>query len=158
NAVQGSRTIRGIALFPGIAMRWRMVPLLMLFAGLAHFNRVSISVAGAEQIIRPGFIDATQMGFVYSAFLLLYTIFLVPGGWLVDRLGPYAAWMIVGFGSAVGAALTGMIGLAFPSAIALLAGLLVVRAVMGCCNAPLHPSGARLAANWVPPHGVALAN
>jgi MFS family permease len=29
---------------------------------------------------------------------------------------------------------------------------------MGMVNAPLHPCGARLAANWVPPGGVALAN
>jgi hypothetical protein len=60
--------------------RWRIVPLLMVFVALAHFNRVSIAVAGAEQIIRPGFITETEMGVVYSSFLLLYTIFMIPGG------------------------------------------------------------------------------
>ena len=30
-------------------MRWRILPLLMLFVGLAHFNRISISVVGAER-------------------------------------------------------------------------------------------------------------
>src|SRR5262249_40402119 len=76
-------------------MRWRIVPLVLVFVAFAHFNRVSISVAGAEQIIRPGFVSETEMGFVYSAFLLTYTLFMIPGGWFIDRFGPRAAWMIV---------------------------------------------------------------
>jgi len=93
-------------------MRWRMLSLMTLFVALAHFNRVSITVAGAEHIIRPGFISATQMGLVYSAFLLLYTLCMIPGGWFIDRHGPRAGWVIVGFGSATGALLTGLTGLA----------------------------------------------
>jgi MFS family permease len=139
-------------------MRWRIVPLLMLFVALAHFTRLSISVAGAEQLIRPGLLDERQMGLVYTAFLLSYTAFMVPGGWLTDRFGPRAAWMAVGFGSAAGVALTGLTGLAFTGPGALLAGLIGIQAALGACNAPLHPSGARIVANWVPPHGVSLAN
>jgi MFS family permease len=139
-------------------MRWRIVPLLMLFAALAHFNRISMSVAGAEKIIAPDFIGKEQMGLVYSAFLLLYTIFMIPGGWFIDRCGPRAAWMVVGFGSAAGAALTGAAGLVYSEPAALLVGLLVVRSLMGMCNSPLHPCGARLVANWIPPAGASLAN
>jgi ACS family D-galactonate transporter-like MFS transporter len=139
-------------------MRWRLVPLLMGFAALAHFNRISISVAGAEQIIRPGFLGKEEMGVVYSAFLLSYTLFMIPGGWFIDRFGPRAAWMVVGFGSAAGAALTGTAGLVFSAPLALLGGLLVVRSLTGACNSPLHPSAARLVANWVPPEGATLAN
>jgi MFS family permease len=139
-------------------MRWRIVPLLMVFVGLAHFNRVSISVAGAEQIIRPDFIADWQMGLVYSAFLLWYTVFMIPGGRFIDRFGPRAAWMVVGFASAAGAALTGAAGLVFAAPAALLLALLAVRSLMGLGNAPLHPSAARLVANWVPAHGTVLAN
>jgi MFS transporter, ACS family, D-galactonate transporter len=138
--------------------RWRIVPLLMVFVALAHFNRVSIAVAGAEQIIRPGFISETEMGFVYSSFLLLYTIFMIPGGFLIDCFGPRAAWMVLAFGATAGVALTGLVGLTFTQAVPLLVGLVVVRSLLGVCNAPLHPSGARLVANWIPPGGVALAN
>ncbi len=139
-------------------MSWKIVPLLMLVITLAHFNRLSISVAGAEQIIQPGFISETEMGLVYSSFLLLYTLFMVPGGWFADRFGPRAAWMVLGFGSAVGVALTGLAGLAFTQAGPLLVSLVLVRALLGITNAPLHPTGARLIANWVPPRGQALAN
>ena len=83
-------------------MSWRIVPLMMLFVALAHFNRVSIAVAGAEKIIGPDSISEKQMGAVYSAFLVLYTLFMIPGGWFIDRFGPRAAWMVLGFGAAVG--------------------------------------------------------
>ena len=122
-------------------MSWRIVPLLMLFVALAHFNRISISVAGNEQIIKSGMISETKMGLVYSSFLVLYTIFMIPGGLLIDRFGPRAAWMLLGFGAAVGVALTGAVGLVFTQALPLLVGLLVVRSLLGISNAPLHPAG-----------------
>jgi MFS family permease len=143
---------------PRFAMRWRIVPFLMVFAALAHFNRLSISVAGADKIIREDFISETQMGFVYTAWLLLYTLFMTPGGWFIDRFGPRLAWMVVGFGSAAGAALTGLAGMAFSRPLELLFGLLVVRSLMGVFNAPLHPSAARLVGNWIGPAGASLAN
>jgi len=66
--------------------------------------------------------------------------------------------MVLGFGAVAGVALTGLVGLTFTHALPLLVGLAVVRSLLGVCNAPLHPSGARLVANWVPSGGVALAN
>jgi MFS family permease len=139
-------------------MRWRIVPLMMVFVALAHFNRVSMSVAGTEKIIPSGTLSKPKMGLVYSAFLLSYTILMIPGGWFIDRFGPRAGWLIVGFGSAAGALLTGLAGQEFAAPAALLTALLVVRTLMGCANSPLHPTGARLVANWIPPSGAALAN
>ncbi len=66
---------------------WRVVVLLMLVVGLGHFNRIAISVAGAERIIPENGIDGLQMGQVYSAFLLFYMLAMVPAGWLIDRWG-----------------------------------------------------------------------
>jgi MFS family permease len=139
-------------------MHWRIVPLFMAFVALAHFNRLSITVAGAEKIIPSHTLNEEKMGLVYSAFLLSYTVLMIPGGWFIDRFGPRAGWIIVGLGSAAGALLTGWAGQAFAAPAALLTALLAVRALMGCCNSPLHPTGARLVANWVPPSGAALTN
>ena len=139
-------------------MRYRIVPLMLVFVALAHFNRMSIAVAGAEKIIPSGILSDKQMGLVYAAFLLSYTVLMLPGGWFIDRFGPRAAWLVVGVGSALGALATGMVGQAFTVPAALLTSLLVVRALTGCTNAPLHPTGARLVANWVPPSGAALTN
>ena len=57
---------------PPTTVRWRIVALLTGFTFLAHFNRVSISVAGNAHFIGPGKLSEEQMGLVYSAFLLAY--------------------------------------------------------------------------------------
>ncbi|HCD01324.1 MAG TPA: MFS transporter, partial [Planctomycetaceae bacterium] len=60
--------------------RWRVVALLMGYAALGHFNRVGISVAGDEVFIPTLGITETRMGWVYTAFLIVYTIGMLPGG------------------------------------------------------------------------------
>jgi MFS transporter, ACS family, D-galactonate transporter len=131
---------------------WRVVILLMFVVGLAHFNRVGMSVAGAERII-PGYhVTPAQMGLVYSAFLLFYTLAMLPGGWLIDRYGARTALVLYGFGSAVFVALTGCVGMAFHDAWGVWLGLLVVRSLMGITNAPLHPAAAAMIYQHVP-HG-----
>src|SRR5262249_43003632 len=89
---------------------------------------------------------------------VLYTLFMTPGGWFTDRFGPRVAWLVVGFGSAVFVVLTGLMGMLWTTPIMLLGSLLVVRALMGIVNAPLHPTGARLVGNWFPPSGASTAN
>jgi MFS family permease len=125
---------------------------------LGHFNRISMSVAGTERILKdnPGY--ETEMGFVYSAFLLTYTICMTPGGWFSDRFGIRIGLMVVGFCSAIFSALTGATGFAFTSLPVLLPALIGVRALMGVFNAPLHPAGARAVALWMPPAARTGAN
>ena len=67
--------------------RWRNILLLMVYAGMGHFNRVGISVAGDELFIPEKGISEVQMGWVYTTFLIVYTIGMLPGGWLIDRFG-----------------------------------------------------------------------
>jgi sugar phosphate permease len=91
-------------------VRWRIVALLMAYAGLCHFNRVSISVAGTEAIMPQYGIGETTMGVVYSAYLFAYTLCMMPAGWLIDRMGPRTELVLVGFGSAVIVPVTGLAG------------------------------------------------
>src|SRR5262245_57420574 len=107
-------------------VRWRMLAMLMAFSALCHFNRVSISVAGTEAIMPQYQIDETRMGLVYSAFLFVYTLCMMPGGWLIDRFGPRTAFLFLGFGSAILVPLTGLAGL-FTASSAVLIALLVIR-------------------------------
>lgn len=136
----------------------RLLALLMLQAALCHFGRVGMSVAGSERIMAEYALSETAMGAVYSAFLLAYTLCMVPGGWFIDRRGPHAALVVVGLGSAACAALTGAVGsLALPAALALPA-LVVVRAAAGVVSAPLHPAAARGVALWTAPPARPVAN
>src|SRR5947209_5818989 len=113
-------------------VRWRMVALLLAYSFMSWFNRVSMAVAYDEKIHDQFPISEQEIGWVYSAFLLAYMAFMTPGGWLADRLGPYSALVIMGVGSALFGALTGLVGLSgITTAVQLLVLLLVVRTVMG---------------------------
>src|SRR6266446_596065 len=91
-------------------IRWLIVLLLVSLAFLAHVNRLSISVAGKAHFIGPDRLSETEMGTVYSAFLLVYTMCMLPGGWLIDRIGPRWAMTFMGLGFGLGAVMTGMLG------------------------------------------------
>src|SRR5258708_36804420 len=93
-------------------VRWHILALLMALCFLSHFNRVSMSVAGNDRIMEQYSISPTKMGTVYSAFLLIYSIAMIPGGFFIDRYGPRRALITMGFGTALFAARTDGIGFA----------------------------------------------
>ena len=131
------------------------VLLLMLVVATGQFNRISISVAGAERIIPHEGIAPKEMGMVYSAFLVMYTLAMLPGGWFIDRFGPRACLLLLGFSSTIFVALTGAVGLAGHGTDTLLLGLILVRGLLGLTNAPLHPASARMVFDRVPgPRGL----
>lgn len=138
------------------SIRWRILLLLMAYAGLVHFNRISISAAGSEHIMRENGISETQMGFVYSAYLFVYTLCMIPGGWFIDRFGPKRALLVLGFGSALLVPLTGATSL-LPAG-ALLGALCLIRGGLGVVSAPMHPGAARAVSFWMPPPSRGLAN
>ena len=134
------------------AVHWRILALVAVYVAMCHFNRISMSVAGNERILKDhaSDISTTTMGWVYTSYLIVYTICMTPGGWLIDRRGPRAALVLMGFGSAGFVALTGLVGMAFTTAGLLVAALLLVRGLLGFVTAPVHPSGARLVGHWAP--------
>ena len=132
--------------------------MLMALCFISHFNRASMASAGDERLMKQFAIAPQAMGWVYSAFLIIYTICMVPGGLFIDRFGPRAALMLMGFGSAFFCAVTGAVGWGFVAAGQIWLTLLLVRSLMGLFTAPLHPGCARAASNWFPPAQRALAN
>jgi MFS family permease len=139
-------------------VRWLIVILLMGLAFLAHFNRVSISVAGKQHFIGPDKLSEEQMGLVYSAFLLVYTLGMLPGGWLLDRVGPRSAVAAMGVGLGFCAALTGALGWSGLAIPALLIPLLLIRGIAGASSVPLHPGAARAVSLWTPLRERSTAN
>jgi ACS family glucarate transporter-like MFS transporter len=128
-------------------------------ATAAYLCRVNVSVAGAL-LMEELHLSQAQMGRVFSAFLLGYALFMVPGGALADRWGTRrvlerASWwwvaatllqMLVGHGP-----LAGSVG-------AMLAWLLALRFVLGVGQAPTFPAAAQGVARWVAPESRARAN
>lgn len=130
----------------------------MALCFISHLNRASMSVAGTGRIIDEAGLTPTRMGWVYTAFLLTYSLCMIPGGMFIDRKGPRIALMWVGFGSAVFGVLTGLAGWLGLTGVYLLPVLIGIRGLMGMVSAPLHPAGARVVGNWFPPAQQSYAN
>lgn len=131
-------------------IRWLIVLMLMGFTFLGHFNRVSISVAGSERFTGSQGMSTEQMGLVYSAFLLVYTIGMLPGGWVIDYLGPRRALSGMGLGMGLCVVLTGLLGWFGLSIASLWLPLIVIRGLAGALSVPLHPGAARSVSLWLP--------
>ena len=130
--------------------RGSVVGLLMAICFIHHFNRAAMSVAGTDRIIDQYRITPTQMGGVYTAFLVVYSLCMIPGGVFIDRFGAHRALLVVGIGSALFGALTGAAGWLFTTSASILIGLAIIRGLMGMVSAPMHPAAARSIAGWIP--------
>jgi MFS family permease len=138
--------------------RWGVVLVLAGYAALCHFNRVAIAVAGAEVFIPTIHISEEQMGKVYSAFLGIYTIGMIPGGWLIDRIGAARALSLLGLSMGAMVALTGSLAPLAANANSLWIGLILIRSVAGISNVPLHPGAAHVVSDILPHRSRASAN
>ena len=63
----------------------RLLTLLVVVASAGYVARIAISVV-APQIMSDFGLTQTQMGTIFSAFLLGYTAMQIPSGWLADRV------------------------------------------------------------------------
>ncbi len=123
---------------------------MVALSAMSYINRTVISVA-APTLIKHFHLSETQMGSIFSAFILSYAIVMAPGGWLADRFGPRWILALVGGGSAIFTALTAVVGAAsLASYVSVFWCFLLVRLALGACSAPLYPACARMNANWVP--------
>jgi sugar phosphate permease len=130
--------------------KFNIVTLMVLFSIMSYFDRTIMAVAGPG-IIRDFGLTETQLGAVYSAFLLGYALMMIPGGHLTDRLGPWRTLIGMGFGAALFTGLTALgarPGLG--SLIGIVSSLVLVRFMVGVCTAPLYPACGRMNANWFP--------
>lgn len=136
----------------------KIVLLLMMVVACGHFNRVGISVIGTESLIGHFGINPERMGLVYSAFLICYTVAMLPCGWLIDRFGSRAALMFLAYGSVIAVGLTASTVFATNNSSMFLIALVSVRSLLGFINAPLHPAAAQTVFERVDSNSRVLAN
>src|SRR6476469_5955799 len=124
--------------------------LLFAFSAVSYFDRTIMSIAGPA-LIQEFRVSATEMGSVYSAFILGYALLMIPGGWLTDQFGPRQTLLMMGASSAVLTAMTiigGSPGLG--DFIGIVPAMFLIRLILGIVTAPLYPACARATANWIP--------
>jgi len=120
----------------------RQLILLGTLAGLGHLNRVAISVAGNEWLIPEVGFTEIQMGWVYTAFYLTYTLFMLPCGTSIDRWGPARALSAFGLLSGLSVLGMGLAGWGRTLPATLLGWLIGLRLLAGVVGTPLHPAAA----------------
>lgn len=136
---------------PNASARWITVLLMTLFSLMNYFDRNIMSIAGPG-IMKEYGLAPTQIGTVYSAFLLAYAGFMIPGGYLADRIGPRRAIALVGFGTALFTAVTAWSATpGLGSLLGVLPAMLVVRFLMGLFSSPLYPACGRMNATLIAP-------
>lgn len=119
---------------------WILVFLFFL-SSINYVDRVALSVA-AKPIATEFGLSPVEMGYLFSSFLWLYVVCLIPMGMIVDRVGTRA----------VNAA-----GIALWSLATVLTGvstgygtLLASRLVMGVGESTSYPAGNRVIREWMP--------
>lgn len=130
----------------GLPMRYMLVTWLMVMGGIAYMDRTNIAIAGIE-MGREYHIDNTHLGWVFSAFLIGYATFQVPGGMLARRFG---ARKVLTFGVLWWGIFTAMTAAAPAGAPAALLMLILIRVALGAGEAVMFPAANQFEERWIP--------
>ncbi|HEX4170714.1 MAG TPA: MFS transporter [Bryobacteraceae bacterium] len=135
-----------------------ILPALWGFAFLSYLLRTNIAVA-QQFMARELSLDTIQVGYIFTAFLVGYTIFQVPAGILGDRFGPRVVLLITGLGWATTTLFTGVTpGLLIRNSAAALVALLVIRFLHGIEESATYPVAMTAVSAWFPASQYALLN
>jgi MFS family permease len=102
------------------------------------------NIATAALAIRSDLgLNNSQLGFVFSAFAMTYSLAMIPGSWIGDKVGAHKMLAICGVLWAIGTLLTGFAGG--------LVSLIAARFLVGLGESPIVPTSARALAAWTRP-------
>ena len=126
---------------PRTSVRLRIFGLMWILVLLNFIDRSALSIS-LPFISKEYDITPAIQGWLLSSFFWTYLLFQLPGGWLLDRIGPRRvvsyAGAVWGLFQILGGLITG-------------GGLLVVsRLGLGAAEAPVSPSAAKLNSSWLP--------
>ncbi len=121
----------------------------MVAASAGYICRVAITVV-APGIMHEFGLTQAQMGTVFSAFLLGYTIFQIPSGGLADRVSARRIFLVLCFGFALLTVLTAAVGWSGLGVGLIIPQLWLIRAIFGVIAAPTYPTSGRTIAVTIP--------
>jgi ACS family glucarate transporter-like MFS transporter len=130
----------------GLPIRYLLVLWLLVLSAVAFLDRTNISIAGV-QISREFNIDNAHLGWVFSAFLIGYGVFQIPGGVLARRFGSRRLLAISVMWWGLFIAFTAM---APPLAHGGLLLLIAIRFLLGAGEAVMFPAANQFVERWFP--------
>jgi ACS family glucarate transporter-like MFS transporter len=142
---------------PSTSTSKRLVLLLAAVASVGYICRVAVTVVAPNMMTDFG-LSQTQMGTVFSAFLVGYTLFQVPSGALADRVSARRIFLVLCAGWGLLTALTAFVGWRGFGLASVIPQLWLIRAMFGVVAAPTYPTSGRMIAIAMPPRVQARAN
>lgn len=131
-----------------LPMRYLLVFWLLVLSTIAFLDRTNISIAGV-QIARDFKIDNSRLGWVFSAFLVGYAGFQIPGGVILRRFGPRRVLSLCVILWGIFTVLTAMVPPGVPGALMM---MILVRVALGASSAVMYPSSNQFIERWFPRH------
>jgi MFS family permease len=114
---------------------------MFLLATINYVDRIVLSVSSAPIAEEFG-ISKVELGYLFSSFLWLYVICLVPMGMIVDRFGTRA---VNAAGICIWSIATALTGLATGFGM-----LIATRVLMGVGESTTYPASGRVIREWIP--------
>ena len=134
---------------PGV--KRRITLFLFLLSFVTYLDRVNISMAGVPISRAFGFSNI-QLGTIFSAFVLGYTIFQIPAGWLGDRFGHKRLLIGALCGGRSSPRRPDWAGKGFlPRLVGVTASFWIVRFLIGAGESATYPCSNGLIAEWIEP-------
>jgi ACS family glucarate transporter-like MFS transporter len=130
-------------------IRWVIMTWLTLVLMLTYLDRLNLGIAGP--FIQHEFSFSTQtMGWVFSAFILGYSVFQIPGGWAADRFGARNLLTTAIIWWSAFTALTAFApNLIFVRWVGIAGSLIIVRFLVGVGESSSAPSANKIVAYWM---------
>ena len=144
-------TNRGDAASPS-PLRWLILGLLFAISVVTYIDRINISVTARQMMPALGLTEQ-EMGLVFSAFVVGYALFQIPGGWLGDRWGIRIVLMLALIWWSCFTAWTAMAATSFIAGpLGIVGALALVRFLLGVGEAAALPTFNRAVTDWLPAH------
>lgn len=133
-------------------VRWLILGLLFSISVVTYIDRVNISVTARQMMPALGLTDQ-EMGWVFSAFVVGYALFQIPGGWLSDRWGIRVVLTIALIWWSCFTALTAIAATSFLAGpLGIVGALALIRFLLGIGEAAALPTFNRAVTDWLLPH------
>jgi ACS family glucarate transporter-like MFS transporter len=137
---------------PPSPRRWLILGLLFSISVVTYIDRINISVTARQMMPALGLTEQ-EMGLVFSAFVVGYALFQIPGGWLSDRWGIRIVLMIALIWWSCFTAWTATAATSFIAGpLGIVGALALIRFLLGVGEAAALPAFNRAVTDWLPAH------
>jgi ACS family glucarate transporter-like MFS transporter len=132
----------------GLRVRSVLLALLFGFAFTGYVQRTGVAVA-AERMMPELGLTQVQVGWLFTAFLLTYSVFQIPGALAGQWWGPRRTLTAIGCATALASVATALAP-SIAAGAALFAALLAARSLLGVAQSALFPVAAGTVRAWFP--------